>query len=209
MATGEMLESERDKRKPLVHFYWLLRTPTGVNQPLWAGSHASRLTEIIESDHAIPLEDRRKLYLWIDANVPYYGTYAHSRPHSPGRRDLWTDPETGQVSAWFARDFLGVYDRACASCHGKLEGTTDWEGRYAWINLTRPEHSAALTAHLAREAGGRGIPVLREGEESLLFESPRDTDYQAMLQAIEAGKRIALRTPEADMPGFTGSRPEP
>jgi hypothetical protein len=44
MTTGEMLAHERAKKKPLVHFYWLLKTPTAVNQPLWTGSHASRLT---------------------------------------------------------------------------------------------------------------------------------------------------------------------
>ncbi len=36
----------------LVHFFWLLRTPSGVNQPLWTGSHASRLSSKIEGDHS-------------------------------------------------------------------------------------------------------------------------------------------------------------
>ncbi len=30
-----------------------------------------------------------------------------------------------------------------------------------------------------------------------------------MLRAIEEGQRLADQTPEADMPGFVGHRPEP
>ncbi|NQT41364.1 MAG: hypothetical protein HQ581_28000, partial [Planctomycetes bacterium] len=77
MAAGGMTVGEAAREKPLVHFYWLLRTPTAVNRPLWTGSHASRLPEYLETNHCgktIPREDREKIYAWIDANVPYYGT---------------------------------------------------------------------------------------------------------------------------------------
>ncbi len=212
METGEMLPEEAAKGKPLVHFYWLLRTPTAVNQPLWAGCYASRLTGIVDSDHCgqkIPLEDRQRVYIWMDANVPYYGTYANSRLLSPGRRDLWTDVGTGQLSAWFARDFSGVYNHRCAGCHGKYENTTDWTGRFAWINLTHPSLSPALTAHLGKAAGGRGITKSQQGRTPPLFASPADPDFQTMLQAIETGRKLMLATPEADMAGFKGGRKEP
>jgi hypothetical protein len=212
MDTGEMLPEEAAKGKPLVHFYWLLKTPTAVNRPLWTGSHASRLLDYIDGEHGgqrLPLEARQRIYLWIDANVPYYATYAHTRPHSPGKRDLWTDAATGQLSEWFRRDFLGVYDRRCASCHGKFEGTTDWEGRFAWINLTHPAASPALTAHLSRAAGGRGLDRPQNGQTPPLFATTGDADYQTMLRAIEVGCRNALALPEADMPGFQGRREEP
>jgi hypothetical protein len=213
MSTGEMLPSEMAKGKPLVHFYWLLQTPTAVNQPLWTGTFASRLPDYLEADHCgheIPVDERQRIYLWIDANVPYYGTYAHARPKSPGRRDLWTDVETGQLSPWLAENFLRVYNRRCFDCHGKFaEATIDWDGRFAWINLTRPEFSPALTAHLSRDAGGRGIPCEMNGKNSIIFEDKNDPDYQLLLQAIETGKQLMLETPAADMPGFTGARPEP
>jgi hypothetical protein len=215
MASGEMLPSERAKGKPLVHFYWLLRTPTAVNQPLWTGSHASRLLEYIDTDHCgqeIPLEDRQRFYLWIDANVPYYGSYAHSRPKSPGRRDLCTDVESGRESAWFARDFLGVYNRRCESCHGKYPHPNDhgaiWDGRLAWIDFTNPACSPALTAHLVKPLG-RGIGAPLGGVAPPVFRSHDDPDYQAMLKAIEQGRGLMLAAPEADMPGFAGARPEP
>ena len=205
MNTGEMLPAEKAKGKPLVHFFWLLRTPTAINQPLITGCYASRLTDIIESKHcghALPLEDRQRIYLWIDANVPYYSTYAHSRPLSPGRRDRWTDAQSGQLAPWFAKEFTDAYNRRCLSCHGKIEGTLDWTGRYAWINLSKPQLSSALTAHLSKAAGGRGL-------DKFLFTTTADPDYQAMLKAIETGKQQMLEVPEADMPGFQHARTEP
>lgn len=208
METGEMLPEALAKGKPLVHFFWLLWTPTAVNRPLLTGCHASRLPEYFESRHCeqdIPAAARRRVYLWIDANVPYYGTYAHSRPLSPGKRDLWTDPRSGKLAAWFERDFLGVYDRRCVECHGRIEGTTDWTGRYAWIDLGRPEHSPALTAHLSKQAGGRGIETPLRGKTPPRFANTSDPDYQAMLRAIQAGRDLAFQTPEADMPGFRGA----
>ncbi len=209
MATGQMLASEQEKPKPLVHFYWLLRTPTAVNQPMWTGSHASRLLEYIDTDHcgqSIPQEDRRRIYLWIDANVPYYATYAHSRPLSPGRRDLCTDAATGQESPWFAQQYRGVYAKKCQSCHGDLPQPNDhsaiWDGRLAWINFSNPQLSPALTAHLSSKAGGRGISMSKDAQTTPLFATADDPDYQTMLHAIEEGKRLMLATPRADMPGF-------
>ena len=216
MAQGGMLADEQARGKPLVHFYWLLRTPTAVNQPLWTGSHASRLLEYLEGDHGgrqVAAEDRQRIYLWIDANVPYYGTYAHSRPLSPGKRDLASDVATGQPAAWFARDFLDVYQRRCADCHGAYPDPNDhaaiWDGRLAWINFSHPDWSPALTAHLAAAAGGRGIETPQDGRSPPRFADTSDPDYQTMLRAIKAGKRLAEETPEADMPGFCGARDVP
>jgi hypothetical protein len=215
MATGEMLPAEKAKPKPLVHFFWLLRTPTAVNQPLTTGSLASRLLDYIDTEHCgqkIPLAERQRIYLWIDANVPYYGTYAHSRPKSPGRRDLCTDVATGADSAWFARDFLEVYNRSCVSCHGKFPDPNDpasiWDGRLAWIDFSQPPFSPALTAHLAKAAGGRGLAKPVNGRLPPVFATTADPDYQRLLKAIETGKQLMLATPEADQPGFKGVRKE-
>ncbi|MCX6927564.1 MAG: DUF1080 domain-containing protein [Verrucomicrobia bacterium] len=216
METGEMLPSEQSKPKPLVHFYWLLRTPSAVNRPLWTGSHASRLLDYVDTDHCerkIPLEDRQRIYAWIDADVPYYGTYAHSHPLSPGRRDLCTDAVTGKESAWFAKDFQGVYASRCESCHGKYPNPNDhsqiWDGRLAWINLTRPQFSPALTAHLAKEAGGRGLSTTTNRPPTLIFRGISDPDYQTMRSAIGVGRQLMLANPEADMDGFKFARKEP
>lgn len=210
MATGDMLPDEAAKGKPLVHFFWLLRTPTAVNQPLMTGTFASRLPDYLEETHVgrpVPLEDKQRIYAWLDANVPYYGTYAHSRPAAPGRRDLCYDADTGRPSGWYTRDFLGVYNRRCAECHGKLEGTIDWEGRFAWINFSNPALSPALTAHLPKDQGGRGIPT--SADDTFVFNTTDDPDYRTILNAVSIGKGLSLKTPRADMPGYTGRSSEP
>jgi len=215
MSGGWMLPAERARPRPLVHFFWLLRTPTGVNQPLWTGSHASRLLQYVETDHpraAVPLADRRRIYLWIDADVPYYGTYAHSRPKSPGRRDLCSDPVTGQDAAWFARGFLGVYKRRCAACHGPFPQPNDhgriWDGKLAWINFSRPHMSSALRAHRAKPHG-RDIRRQLDGRFSPAGWGPSDPDYRTMRESIEVGRACMIARPRADMPGFKGGRKEP
>ena len=213
MDTGEMLPEEVAKGKPLVHFYWLLRTPTAVNQPLWTGSHASRLLDYIDTEHCgrkIPLEDRERIYTWIDANVPYYGTYATSRRPCGGKRDLCGDPQTGEPEPWFANGFLPIYARRCAVTGTfRRAGGHLLDGRTAWINLTRPEFSPALTAHLPAAAGGRNIDRTADGSPIPMFSGTDDPDYQSLLQAIEEGRRRAWATPGPDMAGYVGRRREP
>lgn len=253
MQTGRILPEEAAKGKPMVQYYWLLYTPTGVNQPLEAGAHASRLTDYIESpDHAgrpIPLEARQRIYLWLDSNACYYNTYAVCRPYSGGKRDLFSEGDGERLAGWFQKDFMSVYNRRCNGCHGEFAAnltiqanstpTTNWEGRFAWINLSQPELSPALTVHLAQPFG-RGIPVNSEKSKSgkdlvgtetvgiavagtktvkcsadvqdkseFLFASPADADYQIILEAIQKGKRAMLAQPRADMPGFANQQEEP
>lgn len=212
MTTGDMLPEEQAKGMPLVHFYWLLRTPTAVNRPLQTGSLASRLLQYIETDHSgsvLSPEERARIYAWIDADVPYYRTYAHSRPRSPGRRDLCTDPATGAECEWFVKGFRGVYDKHCVSCHGPVPDPNNhkeiWDGRLAWIDFTRPEWSPALTAHLAKPYG-RGITTPKDGVDPPVFHDMSDPDWQTMLKAIQEGKALMLAVPRADMPGFAVKR---
>ena len=90
-----------------------------------------------------------------------------------------------------------MYDRRCAACHGKTNDLgLPTPRQWAWIDLTKPEWSPALTAHLAKSASGRGIPA-----KDFQFASTADPDYQALLKAISEGRQRAYETPEADMPG--------
>ena len=206
METGDMLPEEQAKGKPLVHFYWLLRTPSAVNRPLQTGSHASRLLDYIDTDHCgqfLSLEDRERIYAWIDADVPYYATYEHSRPRSPGYRDLCTDIDTGKEAAWYKDDFLAVFETRCASCHGAIPEPNDhaniWDGRYGWMNFTHPEWSSALTAHLSKEAGGWGLGTENGGEGTPLFDTTEDPDYMRMLKALQQGRDAMMAHPRVDM----------
>ena len=204
-----MLSQEAARGLPLVHFFWLRRAPTGTNRPLGAGSRVSRIVDFLGAEHCgqdVPWDDRQRIYTWIDANVPYYADYAVSRPLSSGGRDLCTDLVTGRDSAWFAQGFLGVYNRRCAECHGGFPHPNDheniWNGHFAWINFTHPSWSPALTAHLTREAGGRGLPTQKFALESPLFSHTTDPDYLTMLESIREGRRQMLARPRVDMRGL-------
>ncbi|MBR5626863.1 MAG: DUF1080 domain-containing protein [Thermoguttaceae bacterium] len=224
MLTGEMLPEQAALGKPLVHFYWLLFTPSAVSEPGWAGTLASRLPDYFTEEHcgqAIPQEDLERVWFWMDANVPYYGTFAHAKPNAAGRRDRWAQAETAEMAPWMQNGILPVYEEKCASCHKNLLGgnrdlpgvhdaqNIDWTGRFAWINLTRPENSPLLTAHLSKDAGGRGLATQSEQPESILFKDKSDATYQSLLKSIQEGSQMMYAIPEADMPGFKNARPEP
>jgi hypothetical protein len=196
LTTGEMLSQEAARGRPLVHFYWLRRAPTGPNRPRWSGSGLSRIADYLTAAHTgqeMDWEDRQRIYTWIDANVPYYGEYRPSRPLTPGGRDRWSDPRTGRAAPWFAEGFLEVFGRRCAECHGEFPHPNDhdriWDGRFAWINLTHPAWSTALTAHLSTAAGGRGLATRPPAAAPALFADTADPDYVRMLDAIRAGQR--------------------
>jgi hypothetical protein len=136
LTSAEMLSQEAARGRPLVHFYWLRRAPTGTARPLWSGSRVSRIDQYLDEHHcgaALSAEDRERVYTWIDANVPYYADYVASRPLAPGGRDLWADAATGEEATWFGEQFLEVYNRRCVTCHGEFPHPNDhdniWSGR--------------------------------------------------------------------------------
>ena len=164
----------------LVHYIYINRGLTDVFKPMETGSHRSKIVEYLENGHGdVHVDDnsRRRVYTWIDANCPYYGTYDHTRPGTPGSRDLWAGP-------WF-RKFVGAL--RAAGLPGRV-GNAD-------INLTHPEWSSVLTTRLSREAGGRAEPAKAH------FKSTADPRYQAILAAIREGKKALEDNPRVDMPG--------
>lgn len=67
--------------------------------------------------------------------------------------------------------------------------------RHDDINLTHPAWSRVLTRRLAAEAGGLAP------DEKALFETTDDPRYQAILEAIQRGKKALCDRPRMDMPG--------
>jgi len=176
-------DSLLDRR--LVQYQWLNGGPTRNWAPLTIGSRVSKLMKYIEQKHGkvvVDDESRRRIYAWIDANVPYYGTYDHTRPGTAGSRDLWTGPWLGQV-------------RSALKAAGRKSGF-----RHTDINLTRPEFSRVLTAGLAKSAGGVA------DDKTATFKSKSDPKYVAILKAIQAGKQALDANPRVDMPG---AKPKP
>ena len=195
------LYTGRSTELPMVQCLHLLYGIMEPFKPLASGSWVSRLPDYFQESHCkkpVPLADRRRIHEWIDAMIPYYPTTDYAHLEARSNRDKWGHPDRKELLDWFTRDFAPVYDRCCASCHGKtndlgLPAPRQW----AWIDLTQPEWSPALTAHLAKSANGRGIPA-----KDFQFASTADPDYQSLLKAISEGGRKACETPEADMPGF-------
>jgi mono/diheme cytochrome c family protein len=167
-----------------------------------SGSFVSRLPDFFRAGHCkhdVPADDMRVIYEWIDAMIPYYSTTDFAHREALSNRDKWADKDSRALLPWFNR-FAAVFNSRCASCHGKAEDTGSENPRplWAWLDLTVPADSPALTAHLAKAAGGRGLPA--KGE--FAFKDKNDPDYIALLAAITEAGKAAYETPEADMPGF-------
>ena len=185
-------------QRSLVQFFYLTppQEETGNFRPLKTGSYVSRIVELIERKHGevdveVDDESRRKLYAWIDANIPYYGTYEHTRPGTSGSRDAWADPWSKQLG--------GIFAKHCASCHGGLDMRHNRHS--TWINLTHPEYSRVLGAPLAKSAGGLGLCKAKDGEQPTRFVGKSDPIYSAMLRLITEGSRALQANPRIDMPG--------
>ncbi|MCF7974244.1 MAG: DUF1080 domain-containing protein [Phycisphaerae bacterium] len=196
------LYTGRSRDLPMVQSLHLLYGIMVPFKPGQSGSQVSRLPDYFKEAHCraqVPPSDLRRIYEWIDAMIPYYATTDYAHLEARSNRDKWGDPDRKDILAWFTEGFAPVYDVRCASCHGKTTadlGLPQPE-QWSWINLTRPDWSPALTAHLAKAAGGQGI-----GAQGFEFAGTNDPDYQTLLKAITEGKRKAYETPEADMPGF-------
>ncbi|MBI2950044.1 MAG: hypothetical protein HYY23_20620 [Verrucomicrobia bacterium] len=181
-------------KSPFVEWIW---TINGAEEnileiaPRRWGSPASRLAEIIRSGHCdpnrkprvhVPDEDRRRVYLWMDLNVPYYGTSSSNHKEQMGSRRMMPlnlDSTLNEVAA-----------RRCVSCHpGGVP-------RKFYTRVMNPEKNNFLSAPLAVAAGGTqkcGTPV---------FVSTDDPDYLKIRQTFDPIHALLKRRPRADMPNF-------
>ena len=180
----------------LVQFYYLTppQEETGNFRPLTTGSRVSRVVQLLDAGHhdvALSPEEAERLYTWIEANVPYYATYEHTRPGTPGSRDAW--------SGTWSRELDGLFKAHCAACHGGLDLRNNRHS--TWVNLSRPQYSRVLNAPLAKSAGGLELCETRNGAPPARFADRDDPVYRAMLRAIEQGARELAEKPRMDMPG--------
>ncbi|MDY0167958.1 MAG: hypothetical protein RBS80_15525 [Thermoguttaceae bacterium] len=192
----EVLARERQGRAGSPHVNWI-PTYNGHEQnilevrPKAWGSPRSKLAEIVQSGHPdehgkprfqMDAAGRRRIYAWIDLNVPYYGSSETAYPDHPGCRQI-VPPDLERVLAEVAA-------RRCTECHaeGKIP-------RREWVRITEPELNPLLLAPLAKSAGGSqrcGRPV---------FASTSDSDYRKLLATFEPVAAMLRRTPRIDMPG--------
>ncbi len=156
------------------------------------GSPASRLADVILSGHPdkdgkprvkVPDVDRRRVFAWIDLNVPYYGTSLFTHGDRQGCRSMKPDALDATLKA--------VAARRCAPCHAGGKKIP----RKPWVRVTRPELNPFLTAPLAKAAGGT------ERCGKAVFPSKDDPDYRAILKTFEPIRDLLKRKPREDMPG--------
>ncbi len=173
-----------------VVYYYINPGPTGNFPALSSGSWVSRLTKMIEGKHSkVDMDDesRRRIYAWIDANVPYYDTWDMTRPHSQGGRDLTAVPDAqrGFVKAPWQQEL----DAVCGKVKLKSTRLVDE------LNFTNPQRTPAILKLLARSAGGTGP------DDRARFKSKDDPVYIELAAVLDKIKAGVERHPRIDMPG--------
>ena len=150
--------------------------------PKYWGSPASKLADIVLTGHpdetgkprveVDPISQRR-VFAWIDLNVPYYGTSESNNIDLVGCRQM-VPGELDQV-------LTQVIAQRCGSCHEPA--------RPNYTRITNAENNSFLLAPLARAAGGTercGKPI---------FASKDDPDYQAILRTFDALRPLIQSSP--------------
>ena len=179
------------------------------------GSYNSLLVELIRSGHLdehgkkrFDMDDasRRKVYTWIDLNVPYYASSETSHPEALGCRRIYPPTLDAVLNE--------VASRRCTECHEKGNVyRRDWthrtqnqfqypqedsEGtvpRRPWVRISEPELNQFLLAPLAKSAGGT------EQCGRAVFADRDDPDYRRILDTFKPIQESLQRMPRIDMPG--------
>jgi len=173
--------------------------------PLSRGSVRSKLTRYLDDpkhgETTPSWEEKLRVFLWMDSNIPFYGHYDQYCPTV--------------LSEEAVRGLKDVYKRRCAECHDR-QGRPDtpdfldpfsihvhagpspgqWNlaesgMRVRHLNLSHPEHSAAALAPLAKEAGGWGLCRRADsgGVNATVFADRNDADLKKMLELLKTQVR--------------------
>ena len=132
--------------------------------------------------------------------IPYYTTTECAHLQARGKRDRWGMPDSPDIAPWAVK-YTGIFARSCARCHDAMNPVNvgiAGDRRWEWVDLTRPELSPALVAHLPKSAGGRGIPT----RDMAAFSGRDDPLWLELLGLFREGAAHSAQTPEADEAGF-------
>ncbi|HEY3320204.1 MAG TPA: hypothetical protein VGP72_07050 [Planctomycetota bacterium] len=164
------------------------------------GSPASEVADLILSGHPdkdgkkmVEMDEtsRRRVFAWIDLNVPYYPTSLFTHGDKQGCRRMYPvdlDKVLKEVS-----------DKRCVECHkvdkARKNAPPVAFPRKVWTRVQHPEFNSFLTAPLAKSAGGT------EKCGKAIFATKDDPDYQAILKTFEPVNELLKKKPREDMPG--------
>ncbi len=192
--------------------------------PYARGSGGSPLMNKISGQHhGVKLSDRDRTMImqWLDTSAPYPGTYAALGCGSIGgyhQNAQVVNNDSKRPATIAAKAAIA---RRCDVCHNGRQrlphtlsdenGISFWipdmndprlkkTHRYLLFNISRPEKSLFLRAPLAKEAGGLGLKMTKDGKP--VFASKDDPDYKLILAMIEDGKKVLDTVKRFDMPGF-------
>jgi hypothetical protein len=159
--------------------------------PKYWGSPASKLAEIVRTGHpdkdgkkrtAVPAIEQRRVFAWIDLNVPYYGTSSSNHYTLRGCRQM--------LPANLNKVLAEVSKRRCGSCHkgNKIP-------MKPYTRISNVENNSFLLAPLAKSAGGT------EKCGKAIFASKDDPDYKAIVKTFDPVIKLYTDQPRMDMPG--------
>ena len=158
------------------------------------GSPASMIADHILGGHPdddgfprieLDEESLRRVFAWIDLNVPYYSTSVSNHYDRKGCRQMLPEDLDSVLAE--------VAGRRCASCHA--EGPP----RTFYTRILEPELNSFLLAPLALTSGGTQLC----GEA--VFTSKDDADYQAIVKSFEPIRELLEKRPRMDMPGASAA----
>jgi mono/diheme cytochrome c family protein len=149
------------------------------------GSRKSKLMDVLDDENhpgkvQLNAEERLRLTMWIDANVPYHDRFVNKRPEKAGY-DLAADKELRE-------QLREIHERRCAACHKPDEVT-----RLDWIDLNHPKKSLFLAAPRGRATLGR------QACSQAVYANAQDPDYAKALKLVKAAVSKAWANPRRDL----------
>jgi hypothetical protein len=155
------------------------------------GSPASKLATVVLTGHpdkdnkarvSLTAIEKRRIFAWIDLNVPYYGTSSSNHYKLRGCRQM--------LPADLKKVLADVVKRRCGSCHkgNKIP-------MKPFTRISNVGNNSFLLAPLAKAAGGS------EKCGKAIFADKNDPDYKAIIKTFDPVIKLYTDTPRMDMPG--------
>jgi hypothetical protein len=132
--------------------------PAEIQMPYTWGSHASRLTKVIDGGHhdvQLSQQEKEVLYAWMDINGVYYPVYESAFDSTLAGRSPLTDQETDELGK-----LTGINFGSLNNHNRQLQ---------AQISFDRPEESPCLDKiRVDKTSFDRAVALLKTGQERLL-----------------------------------------